>query len=139
MHMDAFILSNSKDQKLNIIKNLKESIHFSIDYNIFREPKWETLINSKYSEDCIDDINQEFQRYALYEFRQFNKYSNIYLRKLKKVNKYKNKKKIFSTNNKLFWINKYGIIKNKNSNLNSYIKYCENNYINNKIVKKNIK
>ena len=70
--VDAFILSYSLEQKLNIIKKLKESIHYSKDYNIFREPKRETLIETKYSEDYIDDINQELQRYALYEFKQFN-------------------------------------------------------------------
>ena len=95
IQIDYFLLSYSLEQKLNIIKKLKESIHFSKDYNIFREPKRETLINSKYSEDYIDDINQELQRYALYEFRQFNKYNNKCKKKLKKVNNYKNKINIF--------------------------------------------
>ena len=89
--VDAFILSYSLEQKVNVIKKLKESIHFSKDYNIFREPKRETLIEMKNSEDYIDDINQELQRYALYEFRQFNKYFNKCEKKLKKINYYKNK------------------------------------------------
>ena len=137
IHMDAFILSNSLEQKLNIIKKLKQSIHFSKDYNIFREPKRETLINSRYSEDYIDDINQELQRYALYEFRQFNKYSNRCMKKLKKVNKYKNKKNFFQQIINYFEQINYGNIKNNNSNLNSnsHLKISGNNYNNNKIVK----
>ena len=137
IHMDAFILSNSLEQKLNIIKKLKQSIHFSKDYNIFREPKRETLINSRYSEDYIDDINQELQRYALYEFRQFNKYSNRCMKKLKKVNKYKNKKNFLQQIINYFEQINYGNIKNNNSNLNSnsHLKISGNNYNNNKIVK----
>ena len=89
--LDYFILSYSIEQKLNIIKKLKESIHFSKDYNIFREPKRETLINTKYGEEFIDDINQEYQRYILYEIKQFNKYHNRCQKKLKKINNYQNK------------------------------------------------
>ena len=90
-YIDAFILSNSLEQKLNIIKKLKESIHYSKDYNIFREPKRETLINTRYSEDFIDDTNTEMQRYALYELKQFNKYKNRCAKKSKKMNIYKKK------------------------------------------------
>ena len=96
IHLDSFILSYSLEQKLNIIKRLKESIHFSKDYNIFREPKRETLINIRYGEDFIDEINQEYQRYALYEFKQFNKYYNKCQKKLKKINNYKNKIQIYN-------------------------------------------
>ena len=91
IHFDSFILSYSLEQKLNIIKRLKESIHFSKDYNIFREPKRETLINIRYGEDYIYEINQEYQRYAFYETKQFNKYNNKCIKKLKKINYYKNK------------------------------------------------
>ena len=132
MYMDAFILANSLEQKLNIIKKLKQSIQYSKDYNIFREPKRETLINSKYSEDYIDDINQELQNYALYEFRQFNKYCNKCQKKLNKVNKYKNKKNLFQQIINYFEQMNYGKIKNKNST--PTIKNNGNNY-NNKIVK----
>ena len=131
IHMDAFILSNSLEQKLNIIKKLKQSIHYSKDYNIFREPKRETLIKPKYSEDYIDDINQELQRYVLYEFKQFNKYSNKCQKKIKKVNKYKNKTNIFQQIINYFEQINYGKTKNKNSNLST--KNNGNNY--NKIVK----
>ena len=95
IQVDAFILSYSLEQKINIIKKLKESIHFSKDYNIFREPKRETLINTKYSEDYIDDINQENQRYCLYEIKQFNKYYNKCQKKIKKINNCKNKINLF--------------------------------------------
>ena len=91
IHFDSFILSYSLEQKLNIIKRLKESIHFSKDYNIFREPKRETLINIRYGEDYIYEINQEYQRYAFYETKQFNKYNNKCIKKLKKINYYRNK------------------------------------------------
>ncbi len=95
IYIDSFILSNSLEQKLNIIKKLKESIHYSKDYNIFREPKRETLINTRYAEDYIYDINLELQRYALYEFKQFNKYNNKRIKKFKKVNNLKNKISIY--------------------------------------------
>ena len=93
---DAFILSYSLTQKLNIIKKLKESIHSSKDYNIFQEPKRETLIERKMGEENIDSINEDLQRYALYEIKQFNKYYNRTQRKLKKRNLYKSKIQIFN-------------------------------------------
>ena len=96
IQIDFFILSHSLEQKLNIIKKLKESIHFSKDYNIFREPKRETLTDSRYCDDYIDDINIELQKYALYEFKQFNKYYNRCQKKIKKVNNIKNKINIFN-------------------------------------------
>ena len=140
IYVDSFILSNSLEQKLNIIKKLKESIHSSKDYNIFREPKRETLINSRYSEDYIDGINMELQRYALYEFKQFNKYYNKCAKKLKKVNNYKNKINIYKQlinyfeqinyGNKSISNNKTGI-KNYQGSLNNN----ENNIYTNKIVK----
>ena len=92
---DAFILSYSLTQKLNIIKKLKESIHSSKDYNIFQEPKRETLIERKMGEENIDSINEDLQRYALYEIKQFNKYYNRTQRKLKKRNLYKSKIQIY--------------------------------------------
>ena len=141
IYIDAFILSNSLEQKSNIIKKLKESIHYSKDYNIFREPKRETLINSRYSEDYIDDANSELQRYALYEFKQFNKYKNKCAKKTKKVNNYKKKIDIYRQ-----LINYFGQINNGNNNMNKNgIKNVENDIINkgnkiqsNKIVKNKI-
>ena len=93
---DAFILSYSLTQKLNIIKKLKESIHSSRDYNIFQEPKRETLIDRKIGEENIDSINEDLQRYTLYEIKQFNKYYNKGQRKLKKRNLYNHKIQIFN-------------------------------------------
>ena len=132
--VDAFILSYSLEQKLNIIKKLKESIHYSKDYNIFREPKRETLIETKYSEDYIDDINQELQRYALYEFKQFNKYFNKCQKKLKKVNFYKNKINIFKQ-----VINYFEKFKNGKNNSSSISKKNSNNIYNSKKIIKNKK
>ena len=113
IYVDSFILSNSLEQKLNIIKKLKESIHYSKDYNIFREPKRETLINTRYAEDYIYDINLELQRYALYEFKQFNKYNNKRIKKLKKVNNLKNKISIYKHIINYFEL--YNCKKSKNS------------------------
>ena len=132
--VDAFILSYSLEQKLNIIKKLKESIHYSKDYNIFREPKRETLIETKYSEDYIDDINQELQRYALYEFKQFNKYFNKCQKKLKKVNFYKNKINIFKQ-----VINYFEKFKNGKNNSSSISTKNSNNIYNSKKIIKNKK
>ena len=135
IQVDAFILSYSLEQKINIIKKLKESIHFSKDYNIFREPKRETLINTKYSEDYIDDINQENQRYCLYEIKQFNKYYNKCQKKIKKINNCKNKINLFKQIIKYFeQINKEKTKNNKT--ISSTNKINNKNIINsNKIVK----
>ena len=136
IQVDAFILSYSLEQKINIIKKLKESIHFSKDYNIFREPKRETLINTKYSEDYIDDINQENQRYCLYEIKQFNKYYNKCQKKIKKINNCKNKINLFKQIIKYF--EQINNEKTKNNKTTSSINTKNNNknIINsNKIVK----
>ena len=93
---DAFILSYSLTQRLNIIKKLKQSIHTSKDYNIFQEPKRETLIDIKIGEENIERNNDNLQRLAFYEIKQFNKYHNRTQRKLKKINFYKNRIQIFN-------------------------------------------
>ena len=145
--LDSFILSYSIEQKLNIIKKLKESVHLSKDYNIFREPKRETLINTKYGEEYIDDINQEYQRYILYEIKQFNKYHNRCQKKLKKVNNCKNKIQILKQiinyfQQKIFGKTNYNEYNNTNNYNYNYklksITQVKNNNINyksNKIVK----
>ena len=135
IQVDAFILSYSLEQKINIIKKLKESVHFSKDYNIFREPKRETLINTKYSEDYIDDINQENQRYCLYEIKQFNKYYNKCQKKIKKINNCKNKINLFKQIIKYFEQINNEKTKN-NKTISSTNKINNKNIINsNKIVK----
>ena len=150
IQVDYFILSYSLEQKMNIIKKLKESIHFSKDYNIFREPKRETLVNSRYTEDYIDDINQEMQRYALYEIKQFNKYNNKCRKKLKKVINYKNKINVFKqiinyfkqvNHGKTNYNNKQNqIVKLNNNNINNNNLYSNSIVKNKKIVnKKNYK
>ena len=94
---DSFILSYSLTQKLNIIKRLKESIHSSRDYNIFQEPKRETLItNRKFVEENLDNINENLQSYILCAIKQFNKYYNRRQKKLKKKNLYLNKVQYFN-------------------------------------------
>ena len=132
---DAFILSYSLTQKLNIIKRLKESVHLSKDYNIFQEPKRETLIDRKIGEENIDRINENLQRYALYEIKQFNKYYNRSQRKLKKRDFYKNKIQIFNQiinyfkqnnqnkgNNNLYNHYNNSIIKSKKPLINKFYK-----------------
>ena len=146
MLLDSFILSYSLEQKLNIIKKLKESVHSSRDYNIFREPKRETIINTKYGEEFIDDINQDYQSHILYEIKQFNKYHNRCLKKMKKINNCKNKIQIlnqiisyfqqiiFGKSNYIAYSNNY----NSNYKLKSIPHQVKNNiynYKSNKIVK----
>ena len=146
MLLDSFILSYSLEQKLNIIKKLKESVHSSRDYNIFREPKRETIINTKYGEEFIDDINQDYQGHILYEIKQFNKYHNRCLKKMKKINNCKNKIQIlnqiisyfqqiiFGKSNYIAYNNNY----NSNYKLKSVPHQVKNNiynYKSNKIVK----
>ena len=144
MLLDSFILSYSLEQKLNIIKKLKESVHLSKDYNIFREPKRETIINTRYGEEFIDDINQDFQSHILYEIKQFNKYHNRCIKKMKKINNCKNKIQILNQiinyfQQIIFGKSNYKVNNNYNSNykLKSVPQVKNNiyNYKSNKIVK----
>ena len=128
---DAFILSYSLESKLNVIKKLKENIHSSRDYNIFREPKRETLVSNRIGEDYIDDNNQECQRYALYEFRQFNKYNNKCRKRLKIIKG--NKDKIASLNNIIDYFNQKIRGVNDKYKINSIKSSDHINYKSNKI------
>ena len=144
---DSFILSYSLIQKLNTIKKLKQSIHTSRDYNIFQEPKRETLIDIKLGEENIERNNDNLQRIAFYEIKQFNKYFNRTQRKINKINLYKSKiqalNKIINyfrqnnsgnkINNKTFSNNKiFNAYKNENNLNNLYDKNSSSTIIKNK-------
>ena len=144
---DSFILSYSLIQKLNTIKKLKQSIHTSRDYNIFQEPKRETLIDIKLGEENIERNNDNLQRIAFYEIKQFNKYFNRTQRKINKINLYKSKiqalNKIINyfrqnnsgnkINNKTFSNNKIiNAYKNENNLNNLYNKNSSSTIIKNK-------
>ena len=144
---DSFILSYSLIQKLNTIKKLKQSIHTSRDYNIFQEPKRETLIDIKLGEENIERNNDNLQRIAFYEIKQFNKYFNRTQRKINKINLYKSKiqalNKIINyfrqnnsgnkINNKTFSNNKiFNAYKNENNLNNLYNKNSSSTIIKNK-------
>ena len=134
--VDSFILSYSLIQKINIIKKLKESIHLSKDYNIFQEPKRESLISIKTGEENIDMINEDLQKYAFYEIKQFNKYYNRTQRKLKKRNYYRDKIKIFNEIINYFNENNHSKFKEKNNvlskNQNNYYIHSYTSIIKNK-------
>ena len=134
--VDSFILSYSLIQKINIIKKLKESIHLSKDYNIFQEPKRESLISIKTGEENIDMINEDLQKYAFYEIKQFNKYYNRTQRKLKKRNYYRDKIKIFNEIINYFNENNQSKFKEKNNvlskNQNNYYIHSNTTIIKNK-------
>jgi len=134
--VDSFILSYSLIQKINIIKKLKESIHLSKDYNIFQEPKRESLISIKTGEENIDMINEDLQKYAFYEIKQFNKYYNRTQRKLKKRNYYRDKIKIFNEIINYFNENNHSKFKEKNNvlskNQNNYYIHSNTSIIKNK-------
>ena len=144
---DSFILSYSLIQKLNTIKKLKQSIHTSRDYNIFQEPKRETLIDIKLGEENIERNNDNLQRIAFYEIKQFNKYFNRTQRKINKINLYKSKiqalNKIINffrqnnsgnkNNNKTFSNNKiFNAYKNENNLNNLYNKNSSSTIVKNK-------
>ena len=112
---DAFILSYSLTQKLNIIKKLKQSIHTSKDYNIFQEPKRETLIDIRIGEENIERNNDNLQKLAFNEIKQFNKYYNRTQRKLKKINLFKNRIQVFNQ-----IINYFRQNNNRNNNIKTY-------------------
>ena len=134
--VDSFILSYSLIQKINIIKKLKESIHLSKDYNIFQEPKRESLISIKTGEENIDMINEDLQKYAFYEIKQFNKYYNRTQRKLKKRNYYRDKIRIFKEIIIYFNENNHTKFKEKNNvlseNQNNYYTHSNTTIIKNK-------
>jgi hypothetical protein len=112
---DAFILSYSLTQKLNIIKKLKQSIHTSKDYNIFQEPKRETLIDIRIGEENIERNNDNLQKLAFNEIKQFNKYYNRTQRKLKKINFFKKRIQVFNQ-----IINYFRQNNNRNNNIKTY-------------------
>ena len=112
---DAFILSYSLTQRLNIIKKLKQSIHTSKDYNIFQEPKRETLIDIRIGEENIERNNDNLQKLAFNEIKQFNKYYNRTQRKLKKINFFKNRIQVFNQ-----IINYFRQNNNRNNNIKTY-------------------
>ena len=87
---DNFILNNTIKKYDIIIKNLKESIESSRKHDLFREPKRESEIEIKESKNVFLIYDLECQQKMLLLCREYskNKYKNV--KKISRINSYKN-------------------------------------------------
>ena len=126
---DNFILKNTINKYDFIIKNLKESIESSRKYDLFREPKRESEIEIKESKNVFLLYNLECQQKMLLFCREYakNKYKNV--KKVSKINAYRNNVSVLKNIIKYYATKLYGdeikiiktlneIDKNKNKNKN---------------------
>ena len=88
--VDNFILKNTIKKYNNIIKKLNESIELSKKYDIFREPKRESEIDIKESKNVFLVYNLECQTKMLSYCRDYSKYKYKNVKKISKINSYKN-------------------------------------------------
>ena len=134
---DNFILKNTINKYDYIIQNLKESIDSSRKHDLFREPKRETEIELKESKNVFLIYNLECQQKMLLFCREYakNKYRNV--KKVSKINAYKNNISVLKNIIKYYATKLYGdeirIIKtlnevNKNPKKNN--KNKNKNYVN---------
>jgi hypothetical protein len=79
---EEFTLNYYKDKSENIIKGLKESIKSSKEFSIFREPKRDSLVDTKIGNKEIEKTTEELQQCMLYECKNYNKFKH----KIKKSN-----------------------------------------------------
>lgn len=79
---EKFVLDYLITKEEDIINGLKYSIKESKKYHLFREPKRDSLIDYKKSNNQIEKITNEIQQNMLYECKQCNKFSL----KIKKFN-----------------------------------------------------
>ena len=78
---NEFSLEYLKIKSEDIINGLKKSIKQSKEFHLFREPKRDSLIDTKKSDKEIEKITTELQQNMLYECKKINHFTN-------KINKY---------------------------------------------------
>ena len=123
---EEFALDYLKDEKDCIIKLLKKSIKSSKEFHLFREPKRDSLIDTKKGNKEIETTTAELQQNMLYECKKCNKFSH-------KIKKYNYQKKEIKKNIEL--LKKY--IENEKSNNKINIISINNNSNNNEENSKN--
>ena len=79
---EEFALDYLKDEKDCIIKLLKKSVKSSKEFHLFREPRRDSLIDTKKGNKEIEITTSELQQNMLYECKKCNKYTH----KIKKYN-----------------------------------------------------
>ena len=94
LSIDNFILHNTLAKLNSATKSLNDGIDISKKHEIFREPKRETIIDTKQSKNVFPVYNLEMQQKMLSYCRAYSKYRYKNSKKLIKINLYK--KNIFS-------------------------------------------
>ena len=79
---EEFVLDYLKNEKQDLINGLKKSIQQTKEFQIFREPKRDTIIETNKSNKEIEKTTTELQQNMLYELKKCNKF----LYKIKKYN-----------------------------------------------------
>ena len=113
---EEFALDYLKDEKDCIIKLLKKSVKSSKEFHLFREPRRDSLIDTKKGNKEIEITTSELQQNMLYECKKCNKYTH-------KIKKYNYQKKEIKKNIEL--LKKY--IENEKSNNKIDVKSINSN------------
>ena len=74
---EEFVLDYLKDEKDDLINGLQKSIKQTKEYQLFREPKRDSLIDIKNGNKKIEKVTTELQQNMLYECKKCNKFSNL--------------------------------------------------------------
>ena len=103
---EEFVLDYLKNEKQDLINGLKKSIQQTKEFQIFREPKRDTIIETNKSNKEIEKTTTELQQNMLYELKKCNKFLykikkyNYLIEEIKKnIKLLKKYKLIISTNN----------------------------------------
>ena len=113
---EEFALDYLKDEKDCIIKLLKKSVKSSKEFHLFREPRRDSLIDTKKGNKEIEITTSELQQNMLYECKKCNKYTH-------KIKKYNYQKKEIKKNIEI--LKKY--IENEKSNNKIDVKSINSN------------
>ena len=129
---EEFVLDYLKNEKQDLINALKKSIQQTKEFQIFREPKRDTIIDTKKSNKEIEKTTTELQQNMLYECKKCNKF-------LYKIKKYNYLIEEIKKNIKLLKKYKLIISTNNNTGQNDEDIGTENNKITFKMGKNSIK
>ena len=129
---EEFVLDYLKNEKQDLINALKKSIQQTKEFQIFREPKRDTIIDTKKSNKEIEKTTTELQQNMLYECKKCNKF-------LYKIKKYNYLIEEIKKNIKLLKKYKLIISTNNNTGQNDEDTGTENNKITFKMGKNSIK
>ena len=114
---EEFVLGYLRNKTDDLISGLKKSIQQSKEFQIFREPKRLSIIDTKKGNKEIEKTTTELQQNMLYECKKYNKFSN----KIKKYNEY-----IFKLSKNIKLLKKYKISLSTNPQFDNKINEEEN-------------